>query len=104
MEFKLTVNIGFGEKIEFTTYDFWKTLAVADFAKNLEEDSDSYDADMDEAEDEFADEEYEYDEDGVAYWLDVENDVWYSYDEESDDWYECDLVEDDSEDMEEVAE
>jgi len=42
-----------------------------------------------EAEDEFADEEYEYDEDGVAYWLDVENEVWYVYDEESDDWYEC---------------
>jgi hypothetical protein len=104
MEFKLTVNFGFGEMIEFTTYDFWKTLAVADFAKNLEEDSDSYDADMDEAEDEFADEEYEYDEDGVAYWLDVVNDVWYVYDEESNDWYECELVEDDSEDMEEVAE
>jgi hypothetical protein len=49
-----------------------------------------------EVEDEFADEEYEYDEDGVAYWLDVENDVWYWYDEESDDWYECD--EDEGED------
>ena len=34
-------------------------------------------------------EEYEYDEDGVAYWYDEENDVWYWYDEESDDWYEC---------------
>jgi hypothetical protein len=48
------------------------------------------------SEDEFADEEYEYDEDGVAYWLDEENDVWYWYDEESDDWYECE--EDEGED------
>jgi hypothetical protein len=40
-------------------------------------------------EDEFADEEYEYDDDGVAYWFDEENEVWYWYDEESDDWYEC---------------
>jgi len=57
-----------------------------------------------EVEDEFADEVYEYDDEGTAYWLDEENDVWYFYDEESDDWYECDPVEDDSEDMEEVAE
>jgi hypothetical protein len=34
-------------------------------------------------------EEYEYDEDGVAYWYDEENEVYYWYDEESDDWYEC---------------
>lgn len=34
-------------------------------------------------------EEYEYDEDGVAYWFDEEDEVWYWYDEESDDWYEC---------------
>ena len=34
-------------------------------------------------------EEYEYDEDGVAYWYDEEDEVWYWYDEESDDWYEC---------------
>ena len=86
MEFKLTVNFGFGEQIEFTTYDFWKTLAVADFAKNLEEDSDAFDADFDE-------EVYEYDDEGTAYWLDVENDVWYWYDEESDDWYDCEEVE-----------
>jgi len=42
-----------------------------------------------EVEDDFADEEYEYDDDGVAYWFDEENEVWYWYDEESDDWYEC---------------
>jgi len=56
----------------------------------------------DEFADEFADEVYEYDADGVAYWLDEENDVWYFYDEESDDWYECEEVEED-EDEEEVA-
>lgn len=38
---------------------------------------------------EVVEEEYEYDEDGVAYWYDEENEVWYWYDEESDDWYEC---------------
>ena len=42
-----------------------------------------------EVEDDFSDEVYEYDKDGVAYWLDEENEVWYWYDEESDDWYEC---------------
>jgi len=38
---------------------------------------------------EVEEEEYEYDEDGVAYWYDEENEVYYWYDEESDDWYEC---------------
>ena len=49
-----------------------------------------------EVEDEFADEEYEYDEDGVAYWFDEENEVWYWYDEESDDWYECEADEEEA--------
>ena len=40
-------------------------------------------------EDEEVEEEYEYDDEGTAYWYDEENDVWYWYDEESDDWYEC---------------
>lgn len=40
-------------------------------------------------EDEEVVEEYEYDDEGTAYWYDEENDVWYWYDEESDDWYEC---------------
>jgi hypothetical protein len=49
-----------------------------------------------EVEDEFSDEEYEYDEDGVAYWFDEENEVWYWYDEESDDWYECEADEEEA--------
>jgi hypothetical protein len=55
-----------------------------------------------EVEDDFEieDEEYEYDDDGVAYWFDEENEVWYWYDEESDDWYECE----DEADEEEVSE
>ena len=80
MEFTLVIDWGFdGDRIEFTTSDFWKTLALAGFAQRMDDESD----------DEFADEEYEYDDEGVAYWLDAENDVWYFYDEESDDWYEC---------------
>jgi hypothetical protein len=42
-----------------------------------------------EVEEEFADEVYEYDDEGIAYWFDAENEVWYWYDKESDDWYEC---------------
>jgi len=103
MEFTLKIDFGFGEKVEFSTFELWKAVALAGFVESLEE-FDAGDEVESEVEDEFADEEYEYDEDGVAYWLDVENDVWYFYDEESDDWYECDPVEDDSEDMEEVAE
>jgi hypothetical protein len=99
MEFTLKIDFGFGEKVEFSTFDLWKAVALAGFVESLEE----FDA-GDEVEDEFADEEYEYDEEGVAYWFDEENEVWYFYDEESDDWYECELIEDDSEDMEEVAE
>ena len=99
MEFTLTIDFGFGEKVEFSTFELWKAVALAGFVESLEE----FDA-GDEVEDEFADEEYEYDEEGVAYWFDEENEVWYFYDEESDDWYECELIEDDSEDMEEVAE
>lgn len=56
-----------------------------------------------EVEDDFDDEVYEYDEDGVAYWFDEENEVWYWYDEESDDWYECEEVEEDEAEDEEVA-
>ena len=99
MEFTLTIDFGFGEKVEFSTFDLWKAVALAGFVESLEE----FDA-GDEVEDEFADEEYVYDDEGVAYWYDEENEVWYAYDEESDDWYECD--EDEAEDEaaeEEVA-
>jgi len=84
MEFTLTIDFGFGEQVTFSTDALWKAVAVASFVERLEEIDK-----QDEAENEFADEEYEYDADGVAYWLDQENDVWYFYDEESDDWYEC---------------
>lgn len=101
MEFTLTIDWGFGEQVKFSTPDLWKTVALAGFVERLEELDDSLEEYDDEA-DEFADEVYEYDADGVAYWLDEENDVWYVYDEESDDWYECEEVEED-EDEEEVA-
>jgi hypothetical protein len=84
MEFTLTIDFGFNEQVTFSTDPLWKAVAVAGFVERLEEIDE-----QDEAEDKFADEEYEFDDDGVAYWLDVENDVWYFYDEESDDWYEC---------------
>jgi len=92
MEFKLTIDFGFGEKVEFSTFDLWKAVALAGFVESLEE-FDAGDEVESEVEDEFADEEYEYDEEGVAYWFDEENEVWYAYDEESDDWYECEEVE-----------
>jgi hypothetical protein len=88
MEFTLTIDFGFGEKVEISTFELWKAVAVAGCVESIEE----FDA-GDEVEDEFADEKYEYDEEGVAYWFDEENEVWYFYDEEFDDWYECEEVE-----------
>lgn len=32
----------------------------------------------------------EYDEDGVAWWFDEEEEIWYFYDEYFDDWFEWD--------------
>lgn len=57
------------------SFDFEDLLAFFGFEEVVEE--------VEEAED------YEYDDDGVAYWYDEEEEVWYWYDEESDDWYEC---------------
>jgi hypothetical protein len=93
MEFKLTIDFGFGEKAEFCTLDLWKAVALAGFVESLEEFDECDEAE----EDEFADEEYVYDDEGVAYWFDEENEVWYAYDEESDDWYECEEAEEDAE-------
>ena len=96
MDFKLTIDWGFGEQVTFCTPDLWKTVALAGFVERLEAlDDEEYD----ESDDEFADEEYAYDDEGVTYWLDAENDVWYFYDEESDDWYECEEVEEDEADV-----
>jgi len=40
---------------------------------------------------EYDDEEgVEYDEDGVAWWFDEEEEIWYFYDEDADDWFEWD--------------
>ena len=89
MEFTLTVDFGFGEQAKFSTDALWKAVALAGFVERLEE----FDEGDDFVDAEFADEEYEYDDEGVAYWLDEENEVWYFYDEESDDWYECEEVE-----------
>ena len=36
------------------------------------------------------DEGVEYDEDGVAWWFDEEEEIWYFYDEYFDDWFEWD--------------
>jgi hypothetical protein len=82
MEFTLTIDWGFGEQVKFSTPDLWKTVALAGFIESLDE----FESELDES---FDEEVYEYDDEGTAYWLDEENDVWYWYDEESDDWYEC---------------
>jgi hypothetical protein len=86
MDFKLTIDWGFGEQVTFCTPDLWKTVALIGFIERLDDLDNGFE---DETDNEFADEEYEYDDEGVAYWLDEENEVWYWYDEESDDWYEC---------------
>lgn len=93
MEFTLIVDLGFGEKIEFSTTEFWKTVAMANFVGRLEEvgqEVDELDED-DEADDE---EEYVYDDEGNAYWYDEEYEVWYMYDEDEDDWFEVDVADD----------
>ena len=94
MEFTLKIDLGWGESVEFSTTEFWKTVAMVGFVERMEGIDDEV------AEDE---EEYVYDDEGNAYWLDEENDVWYMYDEDEDDWIEVDVdAEDDAE--EEVAE
>jgi hypothetical protein len=92
MEFEMTINFGFGESIEISTDSFWKLAMLHEFVRfvdDVEDETDLQDDEQEEKQEEEQEEEYEYDKDGVAYWLDVENDVWYFYDEESDDWYEC---------------
>ena len=94
MEFTLKIDLGFCESVEFTTTEFWKTVAMVGFVERMESLGDEV------AEDD--EEEYVYDDEGNAYWLDEENDVWYMYDEDEDDWIEVDVdAEDDAE--EEVA-
>jgi hypothetical protein len=88
MDFEMTINFGFGESIEISTDSFWKLAMLNEFVRFV-----------DEVEDEDV-EVYEFDEDGVAYWLDQENEVWYWYDEESDDWYECEEEEKEEEEEE----
>lgn len=36
----------------------------------------------------FSEDGIEYDEDGVAWWFDEDEEIWYYYDEESEEWYE----------------
>jgi hypothetical protein len=100
MEFTLTIDFGFGEKVEFNTTEFWKTVAMVGFVERMEGIDDEV------AEDEEDEEEYAYDEEGNAYWLDEENEVWYMYDADEDDWVEVDLEDDEDEaedEEEEVA-
>jgi hypothetical protein len=90
MDFTLEINLGFGDAVKYNTDEFWKMVALASFVKNMEEIDDDVDFFNDgEEEVEEEEEKYDYDEDGVAYWYDEENEVYYWYDEESDDWYEC---------------
>ena len=102
MEFTLTIDFGFGDKVEFSTTEFWKTVAMAGFVERME----GIDEEVaEDEEDEEAGEEYSYDEEGNAYWLDEENEVWYMYDADKDDWVEVDLEDaDDEAAEEEVAE
>ena len=87
MDFALEINFGFGDVVKYNTCDFWKVVALASFVESMEEIDDDVDFFNDDEEE--VEEEYEYDEDGVAYWYDEENEIYYWYDEESDDWYEC---------------
>jgi hypothetical protein len=96
MDFKLVIDLGWGESVEYKTSDFWKTVAMVGFVERMEGVDDEV------AEDD--EEEYVYDDEGNAYWLDEENDVWYMYDEDEDDWVEVDVEEDEESADEEVAE
>ena len=97
MDFKLTIDFGFGDSIEFSTDKFWKVALLNDFVTVVQA--------ADENEEELVMEEdtedLVYDDEGVAYWYDEEAEVWYYYDEESDDWFE--LEEEDGEGEEEEA-
>ena len=86
MDFKLTIDLGWGESVEFSTTEFWKTVAMVGFVERIKGIDDEV------AEDD--EEEYVYDDEGNAYWLDEENDVWYMYDADEDDWVEVDVEED----------
>jgi hypothetical protein len=100
MEFKLTIDLGWGESVEFSTTEFWKTVAMVGFVERMEGIDDEV------AEDEEDEEEYSYDEEGNAYWFDEENEVWYMYDADEDDWVEVDVEEDEDaaeDEEEEVA-
>ena len=93
MDFQVKINFGFCDSVEVNTTDLWKILALCSFIERVE------DIEDDEFDDEFDDEEYEFDDEGYAYWFDEENEVWYWYDEKSDDWYECeDEIADECED------
>jgi len=101
MEFTLKIDLGFCESVEFTTTEFWKTVAMVGFVERMEGIDDEV------AEDEVEDEEeYVYDDEGYAYWYDEENDVWYMYDADEDDWVEVEVEDEESEgeaEEEEVA-
>ena len=99
MDFKLTIDLGWGESVEFSTTEFWKTVAMVGFVERMEGIDDEV------ADDEDDEEEYAYDDEGNAYWLDEENDVWYMYDADEDDWVEVDVEEDgeSADEEEEVA-
>ena len=103
MDFKLTIDLGWGESVEFSTTEFWKTVAMVGFVERMEGIDDE--VAVDEDEDEGDEEEYVYDDEGNAYWLDEENDVWYMYDADEDDWVEVDVEEDEesADEEEEVA-
>lgn len=83
-----------GMEVLVSTDDPIKLIHVIGLLEEIEE---AY------AEEEESDIEYgdiEYDEDGVAYWYDEDEDVYYYYDEEDDEWYEVDEDEDDEEEDE----
>jgi len=99
MDFKLTIDLGWGESVEFSTTEFWKTVAMVGFVERMEGIDDEV------AEDEVEDEEeYVYDDEGYAYWYDEENDVWYMYDADEDDWVEVEVEDEESEDEAEEEE
>lgn len=76
---------------------FTITLVVdgCEYKNTLESFFDTVVEALDEAEAEAeAEEGIEYDEDGVAWWLDEDANVWYFFDEEADDWFEAEVEED----------
>jgi hypothetical protein len=78
-----------GMEVLVSTDDPIKLLNVIGLLEEIEELQYEFDDEEDDG--------IEYDEDGVAYWYDEDEDVYYYFDEDDEEWYEVDEDEDEDE-------